>query len=99
VLILAKMILCVMLVRVLRLTNYRFLYHLAPHQSLCSLFTPMFGVLPDSFGNKKCYVSFIDDFSKFTWIYLLRHIPEVSKYFFEFQKLVECLLDRKIVAV
>jgi hypothetical protein len=30
-----------------------------------------------SFGHKKYYVSFIDDYSKFTWIYLLRHKSEV----------------------
>jgi hypothetical protein len=53
----------------------------------------------DSFGHKKNYVSFIDDYSKFTWIYLLRHKYEVSKYFLEFQSLVECLLGWKIIMV
>jgi hypothetical protein len=53
----------------------------------------------DSFGHKNYYVSFIDEYSKFTWIDLLRHKSEVSKYFLEFQKLVEQILDRKIIAI
>jgi hypothetical protein len=44
-------------------------------------------------------VSFIDDYSKFTWIYLLYHKSEVSKYFLEFQKLIERMLDQKIIAI
>jgi hypothetical protein len=59
----------------------------------------MWGPAIDSFGQKKYYVSFIDDYSKFTWIYLLRHKSEVSIYFLEFQKLVERRLDRKIIVV
>jgi hypothetical protein len=53
----------------------------------------------DSFGRKKYYVSFIDDYSKLTWIYLLHHKSEVSKYFLEFQKLVEHMLDHNIIVV
>jgi histone deacetylase 1/2 len=48
---------------------------------------------------KKYYVSFIDDYSKFTWIYLLRYKSEVFKYFQEFQTLVERLFNRKILAM
>jgi hypothetical protein len=44
-------------------------------------------------------VSFIDDFSKFTWIYLLKNKSEVFQNFQEFQNLVECLFDKKILAV
>jgi hypothetical protein len=44
-------------------------------------------------------VSFIDDFSKFTWIYLLQHKSEVFQRFHEFQNLVEHLFNRKIVAM
>jgi hypothetical protein len=44
-------------------------------------------------------VSFIDDFTKFTWIYLLKYKSEVLQKFHEFQSLVEQLFDRKIVAV
>jgi hypothetical protein len=52
-----------------------------------------------SFGHKKYYVSFIDDYRKFTWIYLLRHKSEVFQYFLEFQALVECMFNRKIITV
>jgi hypothetical protein len=41
--------------------------------------TDVWGPVIDSFGNKKYYVSFIDYFSKFTWIYLIRHKSEVFK--------------------
>jgi hypothetical protein len=44
-------------------------------------------------------VSFIDDFSKFTWIYLLKHKSEVFQKFQEFHNLVECFFDKKILAV
>ena len=48
---------------------------------------------------KNYYVSFIDDYSKFTWIYLLKFKSEVFSIFQEFQKLVERQFDRKILAV
>ena len=44
-------------------------------------------------------VSFIDDYSKFTWIYLLKFKSEVFSVFQEFQELVESHFDRKILAV
>jgi hypothetical protein len=53
----------------------------------------------DSFGHKKYYVTFIDDFSKFTWIYLLRHHSKVFKFFEEFHSLVERRFNRKIIVV
>src|SRR4051812_37857986 len=56
----------------------------------------MYGVMLEIIlEGKKYYVSFIDDFSKFTWIYLLKHKSEVLAV----QKLVERHFDRKIVAV
>lgn len=50
-------------------------------------------------GGKKYYVSFIDDFSKFTWIYLLKLKSDVFSVFHDFQKHVERQFDRKILAV
>lgn len=44
-------------------------------------------------------MSFIDDFSKFTWIYPLKHKSEVFSKFQEFQTLVERLFDRKIITM
>jgi histone deacetylase 1/2 len=63
------------------------------------IFSDVWGPAIDSFGGKKYYVSFIDDYSKFTWIYLLRYKSEVFKYFREFQSLVERLFNRKILAM
>jgi hypothetical protein len=62
-------------------------------------FSDVWGLAIDSFGNKKYYVSPIDDFSKFTWIYLLRHRSEVFTFFQEFECMVERMFNRKIVAV
>jgi hypothetical protein len=44
-------------------------------------------------------VSFIDDHSKFVWIYLLRYKSEVFEKFHEFQQLVERKFDKKNVAI
>jgi hypothetical protein len=48
------------------------------------IYSDVWGPTIDYFGCKNYYVSFIDDYSKFTWIYLLHHKSEVSKYFVEF---------------
>lgn len=42
-------------------------------------------------------MSFIDDFSKFTWIYLLKSKADVLQVFLQFQKYVECLLNKQIL--
>ncbi|PKU68003.1 Retrovirus-related Pol polyprotein from transposon TNT 1-94 [Dendrobium catenatum] len=42
------------------------------------------------------YVSFIDDFSKYTWIYPLVHKSEVFSKFIEFQKFVERQFNKTI---
>jgi hypothetical protein len=57
------------------------------------VFSDVWGPVIDPFGNKKYYVSFIDDFSKFTWLYLIRHKSEVFKFFKEFQCLVERMFN------
>jgi hypothetical protein len=63
------------------------------------LFSDVWGPTLDSFGSKQYYVTLIDDFSKFTWIYHLPHRSEVFKYFQEFQCLVERMFNRKIIVV
>jgi hypothetical protein len=63
------------------------------------VFLDVWGPAIDSFGNKKYYVSFIDNYSKFIWIYLLHYKFEVFKFFKEFQCLVERMFDRKIIAM
>jgi len=63
------------------------------------VFSDVWGPALDSVGGKKYYVSFIDDFSKFTWIYLLKYKSEVFQKFHEFQSLVERIFNRKIIAM
>jgi 5'-3' exoribonuclease 2 len=49
-----------------------------------------------SLGGSLYYVSFIDDFSRKTWIYFLRKKSEVFNKFKEFKALVENKTDKKI---
>ena len=56
----------------------------------------MYGVMLEILlEEKNYYVSFIDDYNKFTWISLLKYKSEVFSIFQEFQKLVERHFDRK----
>jgi len=63
------------------------------------IFSDVWGCAPTSAGRFEYYVSFIDDYSKFTWIYLIRHKSEVFQCFHTFQNLVERQFGRKILAV
>jgi hypothetical protein len=54
---------------------------------------------PESISRKKYYVSCIDDFSKFTWIYLLKFKSKVFQKFQEFHALVEQQFNRKILSI
>jgi len=63
------------------------------------VFSDVWGPAPTSVGKNSYYVSFIDDFSKFTWIYFLRHKSKVFQKFHEFQAMVERQFDRKILAM
>jgi len=63
------------------------------------VYSDVWGPAPSSVGGKKYYVSFIDDYSKFTWIYLLKYKYEVFHKFTEFQSLVERIFNRKIIAM
>jgi len=63
------------------------------------VFSDVWGPAPDSVGRNKYYVSFIDDYSKFTWIYLLKYKSEVFQKFHDFQQLVERQFNRKIITV
>ena len=49
-----------------------------------------------SLGNSMYYVSFIDEFSRNTWIYFLRKKSEVFDIFKEFKALVENQTEKKI---
>jgi histone deacetylase 1/2 len=63
------------------------------------IFFDVRGPTPTSVGRKNYYVSFIDDFSKFTWIYMLRFKSEVFECFQNFQTMVERQFDCRILAV
>jgi hypothetical protein len=83
-----------------RATSYRTLSQLAFHPSLFDLiFSDVWGPAPTSVGKNNYYVSFIDDYSKFTWIYLLRHKSKVFSCFKDFQNLIERQFDSKILRV
>ena len=49
-----------------------------------------------SLGKSVYYVSFIDDFSRNTWIYLLKKKSKVFDRFKEFKALVENQIEKKI---
>jgi hypothetical protein len=59
----------------------------------------VWGLAPSSVGRNCYYVSFIDDYSKFTRILLLKHKSKVFSKFHIFQQHVECLLNRMIIAM
>jgi hypothetical protein len=63
------------------------------------VFSDVWGPAPTSVGRHNYYISFIDDYSKFTWIYLLKHKSDALAAFITFQKLVERKFNRKILTV
>jgi histone deacetylase 1/2 len=63
------------------------------------VFSDVWGPAPTSVGRHDYYISFIDDYSKFTWIYLLKKKSDVLSAFINFQKLVERKLGKKIITV
>jgi histone deacetylase 1/2 len=63
------------------------------------VFSDVWGPAPLSMGKHAYYVSFIDDFSNFTWIYLLKKRSDVYQVFLNFQQYVERKFDRKIITM
>jgi hypothetical protein len=60
----------------------------------------MFGVLqPHLLEGKTNMLVFVDDFSKYTWVYLIHHKSEVFHVFHAFQTLVERTFNRKILGM
>jgi hypothetical protein len=59
----------------------------------------VWGPAPIFVGGYKYYINFIDDFTKFTWIYLMINRTEAQRIFLQFQKHIERLLDTKIRCV
>jgi histone deacetylase 1/2 len=52
-----------------------------------------------SISGHQFYVSFVDAYSRFTWLYLLKHKFDVFQIFLQFQQHVERLLNNKIIQV
>jgi hypothetical protein len=63
------------------------------------VFSDVWGPAPESVDREKYYVSFIDDYSKFIWIYLIKYKSNVFAKFQKFQTLFEGLFNRKIIAI
>jgi hypothetical protein len=63
------------------------------------IFSDVWGRAPMSVGRHTYYVSFIDDYSKFTWIYLFKHKYDVFQAFHNFHNLVERKLNKKILVM
>ena len=84
-----------------RVISYPTLYLLVCLQFLWNKYFLMYGVqlLSLSVSKHAYYVSFIDDFSKFTWIYLLKKRSEVYQVFLDFQQYVERQFGRKILTM
>src|SRR5207244_3003742 len=61
--------------------------------------TDVWGPALPSSGGYKYYVSFINDYSCFYWIYLIKFKADVEPVFYAFQTHVERLLNAKIKSV
>jgi hypothetical protein len=62
------------------------------------IFLDVWGPAPTSVGRNNYYVSFIDDHSKFTWIYLIRHKSKVFKSFICSKVLLnECSIRKSLL--
>jgi histone deacetylase 1/2 len=82
--------------------SHQLSYSLSRHVSTSPLeliYTDVWGPAISSVGGFKYYVSFTEDFSKFTSIYLIHAKSEVEEIFYKFQKHVELLLNHKIKGV
>jgi histone deacetylase 1/2 len=63
------------------------------------IYSDVWGPAQTSVSGHRFYVSFVDAYSRFTWLYLLKHKSDVYDVFLQFQNHVERLLSRKIIHV
>lgn len=63
------------------------------HTDICGPITP------ESFSGKKYFISFIDDYSRKTWVYFLKEKSEAFETFRKFKVMVENATDRRIKAL
>ena len=82
--------------------SHQLLYTSSSHRSSSPLeliFLDVWGPVPPYGGGFKYYISIIDDFNKFSWIYLMHDRTKTLRIFLQFQAHVERLLDTKIKCV
>ena len=63
------------------------------------MFSYVWGHAQTSISGHNYYVSFIDAYSRFTWLYLIKRKSDVFDVFTQFQAHVERLLKHKIIHV
>ena len=63
------------------------------------MFSDVWGPAQTSVSGHNYYVSFVDAYSRFTWLYLLKRKSDVFDIFIQFQLHVERLLKHKIIHV
>jgi histone deacetylase 1/2 len=63
------------------------------------IFSSVWGPAPVSVGRHTYYVSFIDEFSKYTWVYLIKQKYDVFQVFKNFENLVEQKFDKKTISM
>jgi histone deacetylase 1/2 len=63
------------------------------------IYSDVWGPAQTSVSGHHFYVSFVDAYNRFTWLYLLKHKFDVYDVFLQFQKHVERLVNRKIIHV
>ena len=57
----------------------------------------MWGPAPNSDNHKfQYFLLFIDDFSRMTWVYFLKHKSEVPEKFFAFYEMIRTQFNKKI---
>jgi hypothetical protein len=66
---------------------------------LVLIFSNVWGPTPCFIGGYKYYINFVDDFSKFSWLYLMHDRYEAPHIFMHFKTHVERLLDITIKSV
>jgi histone deacetylase 1/2 len=59
------------------------------------IYSDVWGPTPVSVGRHTYYVTYIDDFSKYTWVYLIKQKYDVFQVFKNFQNLVKGSLEEK----
>jgi hypothetical protein len=64
------------------------------------IYTDIYGpITPNSYDNHRYFITFIDDFSRRTWVYFLKEKSEVFSIFKKFKVLIENLSGERIKAL